>query len=599
MPGLIGYTDRHRRLGDRDIPSMMRMLDHCESSVADQVFSNGMIHASRIHLGLIKQGEQPYTLGQDHFWMEGEIYNREALADQYKVSSQTDIELIARIYHSMNSFSFLRDVDGYFTSVYYDGKSERIHLISDRYGFKPLYYTMLNGDLLWSSELKAFLGHPHFQPIIAPEAVRQFFSFGYLLENGTWFPGVELVPPSSVISFDPAAARMSHTRYWSWHDIPFQERALKIEDISEELEALFRVSVRKRAAGTKRIGLSLSGGLDSRAILAFFPSDGPAPHTFTFGRKGCPDIQIAQTVSGLRGANHHILEINADNWLQPRISGVWKSDGAVSLLHIHGTEFLLDYRKEIDFQLNGFAGDLVLGGSYMRPTHIDAPVDKDIVKKVTHSNSPVTEFDNWYFIPKTDPYFINNRVRRFTNAGLVILGKVVEPRMPFWDNALVEFAYSLPDTLRYKGRIYHHMLLRAFPAFFTKIPWQKTGLPIGFNDTLVAARFLFRRSTSFLGRHLHRFGFGFSDPMTFTDYPMWIRMEPAKSFFRNTLLNPNALYREFVNQGEISFKLRNHLQGKADYAEKLCLALTFEIWLQQLFEKKYRDGSTDYLLSTA
>ena len=183
MPGLIGFTDRHGRYGSRVLIQMRRMLNHFDSYVADEVFSDDKIRASRTHLGIINQGAQPYTLDQQTFlWMEGEIYNQEELKSQYGVSSQTDIELIARIYASTNSFAFLKDVDGYFASVLYDAKSKRIHLISDRYGFKALYYTIVNGNLLWSSELKGFLGHDYFRPIIDPEAVRQFFSFGYLLE---------------------------------------------------------------------------------------------------------------------------------------------------------------------------------------------------------------------------------------------------------------------------------------------------------------------------------------------------------------------------------------------------------------------------------
>jgi len=589
MPGLVGFTDIHHKYGNDILLNMRSLLKYFDSYVDEKLYSDENIYASRSHLGIIDQGKQPYICDRTIYsWMEGEFYNQEELKAKHNVISATDNELLVNIYHSTNSFEFLKDIDGYYAAVLYDNKEKTVYLITDRYGFKPLYWGLINGDLVWSSELKAFLGHTDFKPVIDRAAVEEFFDIGYLLENRTWFEGVELVPPASVLAFDIDKSKAEIKHYWSWSYIkPIKEPIDEIQ-IAEELGRLFKHSVHKRVKNNERIGISLSGGLDSRAILAAVPEDYKPLHTFTFGQKGCDDIRIAQKVSEIKGAIHHFYYISSKNWFKKRAENVWRVDGNLNLLHMHAAESILYMKKHFDINLNGFAGDLVLGGSYLKSNNLDTKINSKIVNEKTNCKKEISNFKDWYLIDKTDPYFINNRVRRFTNSGTILVAQLIEQRKPFFDNNVIDFVYSLPDSLRYESHIYNKMLLSTFPEYYGNVPWQNTGVQISCPNRFVKLLSFKNRVVRKLKRESWRFGFNFKDLRSFTNYSAWIRQEPAKSFFEKVLLSKNAIYPEYIDKKKIEKHIKEHMQKKSDYHNELCLALTFEIWLQQVFEGRFR-----------
>lgn len=425
MPGLIGFTDTHHKYNSGMLLNMRNILKHFDSYVDEELYSDKNIYASRTHLGVINQCNQPYISNKRFFsWMEGEFYNKEKLKAKYEIGSENDNALLVDIYNKTMSFDFLRDVDGCYAAVIYDKKEDTVNLITDRYGFKPLYWTVINNNLVWSSELKGFLGHKDFKINIDREAVKQFFDIGYLLENRTWFESIELVPPASVISFNIKELRVEITNYWSWNEIKPIKGPVDEGEIADELGRLFKESVRNRISKNERIGITLSGGLDSRAILAAVPEDYNPLNTFTFGQEGCDDIEIARMAAKIKGARHHILQLNPTNWLMPRIGGVWKSDASFSLLHMHGIEFYDEYKSYVDFNLNGIWGD-VIGGLYMKI----APT-------------------------QTEEYTARNRGRRFINQALILGESWLIHRRPFASNDLMDFVFSLPKRLRSDSYIY-------------------------------------------------------------------------------------------------------------------------------------------------
>ncbi len=589
MPGLIGFTDIHHKHNEDMLLNIRDLLKHFDSYIDEDLYSDKCIYASRTHLGVINQCKQPYISNNQFLsWIEGEFYNQKELKSMYNVESETDNELLANIYNSTRSFKFLRDIDGCYTAVLYEKKENKVYLITDRYGFKPLYWGTIQDDLMWSSELKGFLGNKDFKPVLDCQAIEEFFDIGYLLENRTWFEGIELVPPASILTFDLKKSKVGIEHYWSWNEINPMKGAIDERELIEELGRLFKQSVRKRVNNNERIGIALSGGLDSRAILAAVPEDYKPLHTFTFGQEGCDDIKIARKVSKIKGAQYHALELNSNNWLMPRTNGVWKSDGLLNLLHMHGIEFYDEYKSCTDFNLDGFAGDLVLGGSYLRKCSLDKKIHSSMVKNVTHSQMAISNFNTWYMIDKTDPYFINNRVRRFTNSGLLSITKLIEVRIPFWDNKLIDFVYTIPDLLRYNSYIYNKMLLSTFSQYYYNIPWQKTGYPISYSELRGRIVRLKKRVNNKVRRESQRFGFKYTDLKSFTDYPEWIRAQPARAFFEKLLLSKKALYPQFIDERRILHYLTDHMKRQKNYHNELCLVLTFELWLQQVFEGKYR-----------
>jgi len=594
MPGLVGFAGKVLDIAEpkRVLQQMQDMITHEHSYVKDELFADASVCSTRSHINLIQRERQPYYKDGIYVWLDGEFCNRRELQAACETPAKSDTEILHVLFRQSRDLSFLADIDGYFCAAIYDTSTSKVHLITDRYGLRRLYWTVCGSLLVWSSELKAMLALPDFRPRIDPQAVTEFLNVGYLLENRTWFQGVELLPSATVLTWDADKGTIDRHRYWWWDQIkPFAGK-IDEEQVVEELARLFIDAVERRSGQGERVGLTLSGGLDSRAILAAMPDRGYPVQVVTYGQSGCDDIRIAAMAAQVKGAVHRVVELGPDNWLMPRIKGVWWTDGELDLMHMHGIEAREVIKDAFDINLNGFAGDLILGGSYLQAKTKARDNSQSIAAFMGCDPSLIERFDEYSSLRTLDFYFLQNRVRRFTYCGTRHFLTSIEQRKPFYDNRLINFVYSLPDELRAHGRIYRLMLLSTFPDYYRHIPWQKTGACIG-TPRLVAkvlsgfrrVRDMAVRGAGHIGirRHAHR-------PRAMVDYAIWIRAEPARSFIDKILKNPDALYREYVQPQSVRDTWQRHLNGE-DLASMVCRYLTFEIWLQQVFGGRYRPSA--------
>ncbi|PTL34905.1 hypothetical protein CLG94_12465 [Candidatus Methylomirabilis limnetica] len=600
MPGLVGFTLGPALAQDegRILEKMRAMIAHQSFYKGDQLFTDSLVAVSRSHINVLPSQSQPHKEGEVLVWLDGELYNRDELSNGRHASISSDAALLGELFiQNHGSFSFLRRIDGDYSAVIYDRPRQALHLITDRYAMRQLYWTIVGDSVVWASELKAFLAFPLFAPRIDPEAITEFLEIGYLLEDRTWFLGVHLLSPGSVLTVNLSTSSVQKQRYWWWADIEPLRGPFDNTEIAEELGRLFIQAVLRRSSSQHRFGIELSGGLDSRAILAAMPQQGTSLQTVTFGKPGCDDIRIAARVAKLKRATHHIVELTAQNWLLPRLGGVWWTDGELALLHMHGIEGLNLYREWFDIVVHGHAGDVILGGSFLTQELVHRPASRELVAQAMRCNPDLlTSFKEYSALHTSDFYFLQNRLRRFAFTGIKYAQTAVVFRTPFYDNKLFEYVYSLPNELRYKSFIYKRMLLQNFPLFYKGVPWQKTGVPINWPSVAERAGKFRRRLHRAASWRLAKIGINWKSDANYTDYPNWIRQEPARSFFSQILENPAALYPEFYPRWRVIEALDAFLVGGLDYmnginyAEMLCRYLTLEIWLQQVFEKRYRES---------
>jgi asparagine synthase (glutamine-hydrolysing) len=488
----------------------------------------------------------------------------------------------------------LAGVDGSFAAVVYDGHNRIVHLITNRYGHEPLYWTRHQGRLYWASEAKAMLGIPEFDPRIDSLSAESFLQTGMLLGDRTWFEGVSLVPPGSVLSFDLNRQEIRIRRYWHWNDIPARATSLPIRHAARELGDHFLASVRRRAPESDRVGLMLSGGLDSRAILGAISASGRRVPVVTYGQADAPDVQFARRAADARSASHHVFELGEGDWLSPRLPLVWRTDGEVSLLHMHLQVALHQLPDLYAVEMQGFAGDLLLGGSYLRHPRYFKPAGRmvEIASEVLRCDRELLErLGVSLDYSRTDFFFLDNWVRRFTLGGIRLIRSVIDARFPFFDNNLLDFVYSVPDVTRYGGALYRHMLLDRFPDLYVDIPYASTGRAIHrparapFTYAVTRAGAVYDRIRRGLAR---RFGPGTpKQSRHYHDYPAWIRKSPAAEAIRSSLLDRNALYPEFVDRAVVASQLDRHMRGE-NYAPFLLRAFTMEVWLQQVRGSAHR-----------
>lgn len=565
MPGLVGFTHdgMSSALAAATVSRMQELLVYTVSSHSDPIFCDGRLCATRSHSNIIQKQAQPCGEDGVYVWLDGEFYNSEELRKSKQRScaqpcgTPDDAALLLELYRRDKEFSFLNQIDGTYSAVVYDSKTASVHLISDRYGLRHLFWTVVGSSLVWASEVKGVLAFPGFAPKINPAAVETFFGAGHMLGDQTWLAGVELLPAATVMSWDiRTSSLVRNRRYWWWDEIKPLSGKSDEESLTEELGRLFRASVARRSRGPGRVGLTLSGGLDSRAILAAMPGS-EAIHAVTFGKKICGDVLIAAQAASVKGVVHHTAEMNSANWLAGRCDGIWRTDGQFNLLHMNAIAARPIVKGLYDINLDGFLGDAVLGGSYIGDRQTDA-VER-----------------------------IDNRGRRFISLGQAGLSPYAETRRPFFDNALMELTMAIPENLRRHAHIYRKMLLREFPSFFKAIAWQRTGVPITWPRQAERHGRRFAKRKNELRERLSWFGICDPAPRGFADYDKWIRQGPARPFFEEVLRSSSALYPEFISRERVHRDLAKHLAG-GNRSEGLCAVVTFEIWLRQIFEGKYR-----------
>ena len=584
MPGIAGFTIG-KDLGKHPqecLRKMQELMTYHEYYRKDELFCDRSICATRTHINVVQTEPQPHVDEGVYVWLDGEFYNQSELARQYAVPVEGDPALLSALYRSEKDFAFLADIDGIYSAVIYDSHRKQVHLVTDRYGLRHLYWTVLGDSFSWFSETKALLALPDSTPKIDPVAVQQFFAIGQLLENRTWFKGVELVPSGTILTWDLNGKSLKSHRYWWWDQIRPISGHVDVNEVADELGRLFKEGMCARCQGDTSVGVFLSGGLDSRAVLAAIPEEKQPVVAVTFGREGCDDIKNAVMAAKVKGARHLIVSVPEGDWLNPRFPGIWRTDGMLSLQHMANAKEEALVREQFLVNIGGFAGDLILGGSFLRSRAMLDKCNREHAAHVLHCDPALlTDFGDYSDLPKLDFYMLNNRVRRFTYMGPKFALTILHERLPFHDNKLMEFAYSLPDALKFESRIYKRVLLRTFPDYYMTIPWQKTGYPISWPDPIVKALKLQRK----IRRKL--LGTRTTDKREATDYAVWSRKEPVSSVFASFLESPAAYYPEFISRDRVVGELARHMEGE-NHIEMLCRYLTFEIWLRQVFEGHYR-----------
>lgn len=579
MPGLVGIAGSERASRESVIGAMRDMLAHSPEHVRGAVYSDASISAARVRLSSAPADAEPAQSADILVWLDGEILRCDG-EDASPVLTAADI---ARHFAVHREWSFLRRLYGTFAGVLYDRASGAVHLFTDRFGFRFLYLARTSNGIAWGSETKAFLTLPGFDRTIDPVAVQQFLSIGYLLADRTLLAGARMVPPASVLSWRDG--ELTTHRYWHWSEIPARDVALN-DAGAEELAEILEGALSAACAPPGRVGLTLSGGLDSRAILAQAErSIGSGVPAVTFGEPHSDDVALASRVARVAHARHSVVQIGTANWLEPRLAGVWMTDGHLDLMHMHGIEARDALRSEMDVAINGFAGDIVLGGGFMDPARSDSGLDPTHIARLLRL--PVDQLEGierFTGLRHSDYYMLENRLRRFTGAGLHLAQSSVEQRRPFFDPRLVDFAYGLPDDVRRRSRLYKRALLRQYPDFFRTIPWQKTGVTIRRSERVEDLSILVHKLRHRLGSHLP---IARRRSWTIVDYPRYLRNPATRAFLERLLLSHDTRLTATVDVDRMRDALASHMAGE-NRAPELCRMLTLELWLRQMTDVSWR-----------
>lgn len=252
---------------------------------------------------LSETGRQPMISHSGDFVVtyNGEIYNflelrAELEAIGYRFRGTSDTEVMLAAFEQFGIEAALRRFAGMFAMCVWDRRHRVLHLIRDRMGKKPLYVTMLNGALLFASELKALQRVPGFDFPINRHALAMVLHQGWIPDNACIWVGVFKLLPGTMLSVGAAELAALDTdtlkarihRWWSLTEVAIagQRHRYPSSDavLVNELDKLLRVVVRQRMVADVPLGAFLSGGIDSSTVVALMQAQSARPvRTFTVG----------------------------------------------------------------------------------------------------------------------------------------------------------------------------------------------------------------------------------------------------------------------------------------------------------------------------
>jgi asparagine synthase (glutamine-hydrolysing) len=331
--------------------------------------SIGLGHA-RLAIIDLNTGSQPMANEDETIWIvfNGEIYNyqelREDLLERGHVfRSKTDTEVIVHLYEEYGIVCVTR-LRGMFAFAIWDSARNRLFLSRDRVGIKPLYYAQTKSGLFFASEFKALLATGQVPRQVNSSAFRKFLSFYYLPANETPLSAVFKLLPGHSMVVENGSTR--HIKFW---DLEFTttRHQLTFEAAKAELHALLQESVGQHMIADVPVGVLLSGGMDSSALLSFaVNATNKRVSTFTVGFSGRDVIDerpFAAIAAKRFGSSHHDISISAEDFWNFLPAYIWHMEEpvheppAVALFYI--SRFARNFVKVL---ISGEGGDEAFGG---------------------------------------------------------------------------------------------------------------------------------------------------------------------------------------------------------------------------------------------
>ena len=329
----------------------------------------------RLSIVDLEGGSQPMwdAAGEIGVVFNGEIYNHLELRRTLEMTghrfrtSHSDTEVLVHGYRQWGE-DLPSHLNGMFAFAIWDRVQRRLFLARDRFGEKPLYVYRQPGRLAFASELSALLLHRDIPSDLNPRAVQKLFAWGFVPAPNALYRHCRKVPAGTSLTYGLHDDSLREQRYWRFRLEP--DESLTDRDVprlGEELRSLFAQSVKRRLMSDVPLGLFLSGGIDSGAILAAATQAQPADRisTFTIGftERSFDESRHARELAAHFGVRHHgeILGFDQSRELLPAV--LRRMDEPLADPSILPTYLLSRFtRRNVTVALSGDGGDELFAG---------------------------------------------------------------------------------------------------------------------------------------------------------------------------------------------------------------------------------------------
>ncbi|MBU3922738.1 asparagine synthase (glutamine-hydrolyzing) [Patescibacteria group bacterium] len=311
MCGICGFTGKpNNRLIEKMNDTLKHRGPEDDGFYIDKNVSMGMRRLSIIDL---TTGKQPITNEDKSIWivLNGEIYNflelkKELKKSGHKFSTKSDTEIIIHLYEEYG-LNFPKKLNGMFAIAIWDSSKQKLILVRDRMGVKPLYYFFNNKEIVFGSEIKAILAGDFYKKSIDFESLHHFLSLKHVPAPKTIFKNIFTILPGEMLIFKDG--KIKKNKYWKPE---FKENcSLTEKEIKKKILNLLNDSVKLRMRSDVPVGAYLSGGLDSSSIVALMTRFTNKPiNTFCLGyeddfKNKSADFYAARKIAKIYKTNHH------------------------------------------------------------------------------------------------------------------------------------------------------------------------------------------------------------------------------------------------------------------------------------------------------
>lgn len=543
----------------------------------------------------------------------GEIYNEDA---------EDAGKQILTLYEE-GKLDLLRNLNGSFAVAIYDNGKEKLTIANDRHGLIKSFYYFDQGHFCFAPKLGPLL-RLGAERSLRKDAVIDFFLFGYLLGDKTFFKHIHQLPPASILEISKHGLKI--TKYWDYEYVADHNTRPR-EELVEELGALWQQAVERRIKKDERIIIPLSGGLDSRAILAAALRCTPKDNiiTFTFGEPGSFDFEIGKMVAKKAGVKNIPLGVEKEDF-----EGQYR----LSMDDIEGMIDATPY-----FAIRGYRGVELYGDKLFTGTMIDVFLGRhilssifssDVLKKEISSEedyAKVKEFifehqrlnDEKEILQLFEPHFLtglgikssydrtHQKFKDVTNKKFpdyfavwdytnrwnkyiyfaVLRNRNLFKYLTMLDTDLADFTFKLPPELRLDENLYIQMLVKKYPELF-KLP-TKTNLGLRLDSSNISL--FLRRTILFLkmtankvSRMLIKRKVFLVKGRNYIDYDDLLRRNRGYNDFMRKMIG-RVKEREYFNKDYIEKMWQLHMQGKKNYSMLFGLLVTFELLLERYVDE--------------
>lgn len=386
MCGISGILDTSRRQEGKVLQEIARRMANTllhrgpddGGTWVDAAVGIALGHRRLSILDLSPLGHQPMVsvCGRYVVSFNGEIYNFRALRDElanlgHSFRGHSDTEVLLSCISQWGLESAVVRFNGMFAIALWDREEQRLHLVRDRMGEKPLYYGWTGRTFLFASELKAILAHPQFDGEIDRGAVSLFMRHGYIPAPYSIYVGIQKVVPGTIVTIAPDPEIPSTIRpYWSVAAAVERGMAEPFRGTANEaishLDELLSDAVKLRMEADVPLGAFLSGGIDSSIIVALMQAQSMRPvQTFSIGfhEAAYNEAAYASVIAKHLGTAHTELYVSPREALEviPRLPAIYDEPFADSS---QIPTYLLSKltRNHVKVVLSGDAGDELFAG---------------------------------------------------------------------------------------------------------------------------------------------------------------------------------------------------------------------------------------------